>query len=83
MAQYCRYCEYAYKGDPYKPGIQCEMRNKYITLKHAKQTNKCTDCRLNPIDVLRKNANGYKPTGRKIVQFGGLGKQVTIAEVLG
>lgn len=82
MAQYCRYCEYAYKGDPYKTGINCEMRHKYITRKHAKQTNNCADFQLNPVDTLRENTKGYQPTGRKIVQFGGLGKQITLEEVM-
>lgn len=79
MTQYCRYCEHAYRSQFV---IACEKTEKYMTRLKAKHTNKCPHFQYNPVDVLRENVKGYKPTGRKIVQYGGLGEQITMKELL-
>jgi len=81
LAQYCRYCEYAFK-DHQSPCVYCAERGRFINRKQAKNTNNCKHFCLNPVDALRENVKGYQPTGRKIVQFGGLGKQITLEEVM-
>lgn len=81
MAQYCRYCEHAFR-EHVKPCVYCRMKMKYIDREQAKRTNNCKFFKENKIDALRENPKGYQPTGKKIVQFGGLGKQVTMEEVM-
>lgn len=81
MAKYCRYYENAYR-DRCTGGVGCSAKGKFVTRKQAKKTNDCADFQLNPVDALRENVKGYQPTGRKIVQFGGLGKQITLEEVM-
>lgn len=81
MAQYCRYCEEAFR-DHLTPCLYCRWSHKYMDRDQAKRTNKCKHFQLNPVDALRENVKGYQPTGRKIVQFGGMGKQVTLEEVM-
>ena len=93
MAQYCRYCEHAYRvcdhsyeGLPEKrndSAVYCYERMRFISREQAKQTNNCKHFQLNPVDALRENVKGYQPTGKKIVQFGGLGKQITLDEIIG
>ena len=79
MAQYFRYCEHV----DVKFGIHtCRKTGKIIHRPDMKHTNRCKLFKLNPIDALRENLKGYRPTGRKIVQFGGLGRQVKMSEIL-
>ena len=83
MAQYCRYCDhlrllgYAKLGE-----IKCLAHQASITEKQAKHTNECKQFELNQVDALRQNTKGYKPTGIRIVQYGGLGKQIRIEDVM-
>ena len=74
MAQYCRYCAWAYGVED--GVLWCEKRDQTFTAKQAKHTNTCEQYALNAIDALRENAKGYKPTGIRIIQFGGLGEQI-------
>ena len=79
MAQYCRYCDYAFKG----PWVcHCLYSGDvHLTRTQVKHTNNCKHFKLNPVDVLRENPKGYRPNGKKIVQHGGLGKQVKMEEI--
>ena len=74
MAQYCRYCAWAYNVD--EGLLHCEKRNFEMTAKQAKHSNACGKFALNEIDALRENEKGYRPTGIRIAPFGGLGEQV-------
>ena len=74
MAQYCRYCAWARGID--ENIIRCSKREVEFTGKQAKHTNTCELFALNPIDALRENVKGYRPTGIRIVQFGGMGEQL-------
>ena len=75
MAQYCRYCEYIVTE---QGSLYCPIKDRYISEKYAKHTNECDEFLLNPIDAIRTNRAGYKPTGIKPVELGGLGKQIRI-----
>lgn len=79
MAQYCRYCEFV----DVKFGIHtCRKTGEIIHRPVMKHTNSCKQFKLNPVDALRENVKGYRPTGKKIVQFGGLGEQVRMEEII-
>jgi len=79
MAQYCRYCEYANKN---QWTCTCSKKQIMMTKVEMKRTNKCKYFKLNKVDVLRENVKGYRPTGRKIVQFGGMGVQVKLEDII-
>ena len=80
MTQYCRYCERANRKD----GIySCANTGEILHRVKMKHTNKCKEFQYNPVDALRENVKGHKPTGRKIVQFGGMGVQITLKDVIG
>jgi len=79
MAQYCRYCEHVSTG---AFACKCRKTGKYMHRTDMKHTNRCKHFQLNPVDALRENVKGYRPTGKKIVQYGGLGKQVTLKEIM-
>ena len=79
MAQYCRYCEFAEK---HRFICKCSKTGKYMYVPEMKHTNQCKHFQLNPIDVLRENVKGYRPTGKKIVQFGGLGEQIKMEDII-
>ena len=80
MAQYCRYCEHLYNE---MNGYYCAERERYMSEKSIRHSNTCDRFQLNRIDAMRLNQIGYKPTGRMIMEFGGLGKQVRMEEFLG
>ena len=79
MAQYCRYCEFAEK---HSHVFKCRKTGKYMYKPDMKHTNRCKEFKLNPVDVMRENVKGYKPTGRQIVQFGGLGEQIKLEDII-
>ena len=80
MAQYCRYCSIAIPVG--EDQIYCRKKNIVFTAKQAKHTNNCKLFDLNEIDALRQNDKGYIPTGVKPLELGGLGKQITLKDLL-
>ena len=60
MKQYCRYCAHCCYGDV----VYCEIYNKTMSEKKAKQVNKCKDFIFNEIDVITLNKT-YKPREAK------------------
>ena len=79
MTQYCRYCQYV----DVKYGIHsCAKTGEILHRPKMKHTNQCREFKHNPVDALRENVKGYRPTGKKIVQFGGMGEQITLEEVI-
>ena len=81
MTKYCRYCDHMLCGRNQKFGL-CRKKHEYKERDGLKHTNNCKDFQFNPVDALRENVKGYRPTGRKIEQYGGLGKQVTLEEII-
>ena len=70
MAQYCRYCAHMVCGD----ANYCEEKGCTKTDGQIKQSNKCKEFLLNPVDALFENKKGYAPRGKK--EFGKLDGQI-------
>ena len=78
MAQYCRYCAWAYNADDDK--IWCRKRDAIFTEKQVKHSNTCKLFALNEIDVLREKEKGYRPTGIRIAPVRDGWKQIGMDE---
>lgn len=60
MTQYCRYCNNFVCGN----GEWCTVKEKELSERYAKNTNKCKEFEFNPIDAYGKNTAGYHPRER-------------------